>query len=174
MSGEGDGDGDIKSHQGFGYIGEDDDEAGSGGGGSPTPTFDAVAVLATTDNATYLTFNVTATSTGTSQTNGQFTVQVTRTNGGSEIELVPTISTDDLDGWTETGWTNDGLSGDWFNTYTKASIALNEVTTVAISATLFDDSGFFVNVGTTPSPPIADPSTDQASGSGDGFTVTLA
>ena len=132
---------------------------------------------ATTDNATYLTFNVTATSTGTSQTNGQFTVQVTRTNGGSEIELVPTISTDDLDGWTETGWTNDGLSGDWFNTYTKGvDRVLNEVTTVAISATLFDDSGFFVNVGTTPSPPIAAirAPTRQADRAADGFTVTLA
>ena len=181
MSRDGYGIGALGSHQGFGYLGDDDDDAGGGAGSLPA-AFEAI-VSASPDpvsNTWGVQFSgtVTVTSSGAAQTNGSITVTVTRTAGTADFILVASVATSGLAGWTETGWSNDGNIGPWTNTYTKASITLNEADTITFYGNMYGAPPATAHPGVNTSFPLVfstktpAPATTQATGGGNTTQIT--
>lgn len=73
----------------------------------------------TWSNTVPLTFYVDAIASGVAQTNGVIHVSVTDNH---EMDLVGSIATNALNGWTESGWVLTGQV--WTNEYTRAAVAV--------------------------------------------------
>jgi hypothetical protein len=107
-------------------------------------------------------FNLEATATGpTAHSNGEFTARMELTGGVA----FRNVTTSDLDGWSETGWTQTS-PGVYENTYTKASVTGSYALVVA-----FEYTGQSGHVFTSTN---GAPHTDQDTGPGNAFSWVVS
>jgi hypothetical protein len=145
----------------FDYLGDDDDDDSSGG--ALAPTFDAYAVhdVGTVASGGSIALTVDVVASSVPQANGYLKLTV----ASDTNDIMPLAPTDvDLDGWTSTGWTNDGgvAPQTWTAEFTLASVAAVSYT---LSFTLVTHAPGTIISSTFRSAPYQ-PHTDSASGAG--------
>lgn len=107
---------------------------------------------------------ITATGSAVAQTNGSIWATVYDTAYPSSI--IASVTTTDAAGWSETGWSLS--SGVWSNVYSKATVAVGSTYPVfQVTASASGSAHVATNL-------FAAPQTDQATGTGNTFTVFLA
>lgn len=127
--------------------------------------FDAVVSTTAVDGHLYsvpVDVTLSATASGIAQTNGSIAVIVY--DNYSPSTFIDSITTTDLDGWSELGWTE--FFGVWRNTYTRTSVSVG---TDEITFQMTFHNNGYVFVATTGTAP----TTDQAHGDGNSFALHL-
>ncbi len=115
------------------------------------------------NNGTTLSVTIDTLATG-AQTNASFTVRAFI--NPTQYSLTPT--TQELDGWSESGWSSVGDAR--LNTFTKASLADSEEGHIEFDLAVNGVGSVFIY---TNNPSDGDPFTDQGTGSGDAILVTI-